>query len=157
MNPSSQPIKNFFSDLLMYNFQSNLKVWQIINENKHQLPSRTLFLFSHIQNAHHIWNYRIIKKEALYKVFQEHSIEPLNILNQNNHDITQQIIKENDLNTPIQYTNTKNETFTNTIQDILFHIINHSTYHRAQIATLLRQENINPPITDYIAYKRSKF
>ena len=51
-------------------------------------------------------------------------------------------------------TNSKGETFSNKIKDILFHIINHSTYHRAQIATDLKQNGIEPINTDYIFYKR---
>ncbi|WP_185211767.1 DinB family protein [Sphingobacterium mizutaii] len=35
----------------------------------------------------------------------------------------------------------------------MFHIINHSNYHRAQIATELRKQEIEPIQTDYIKYK----
>lgn len=41
------------------------------------------------------------------------------------------------------------------IKDIMFHIVNHSTYHRAQIATELKDHGIEPLKTDYILYKRA--
>lgn len=42
------------------------------------------------------------------------------------------------------------------IQQILFHIANHFTHHRGQIISDLRQNGIEPRISDYIFYKRSE-
>ncbi|QLH28398.1 MAG: hypothetical protein HWD63_02710 [Candidatus Parvibacillus calidus] len=39
------------------------------------------------------------------------------------------------------------------MKDIIFHIINHSTYHRGQIAMEFRQSGLEPLNTDYIFYK----
>jgi len=36
--------------------------------------------------------------------------------------------------------------------DTLRHVVNHSTYHRGQVATQFRQLAIAPPATDFIAY-----
>jgi uncharacterized damage-inducible protein DinB len=44
--------------------------------------------------------------------------------------------------------------FTNTIKDILFHIINHSTNHRGQIAVDFRNNGLEPLVLDYVFYKR---
>jgi uncharacterized damage-inducible protein DinB len=41
------------------------------------------------------------------------------------------------------------ETWTYTLDDILFDLVNHSTYHRGQVATLLRQLGGTPLSTDY--------
>ncbi len=54
----------------------------------------------------------------------------------------------------IDYQNSKGIEFTNSTSQILTHVINHSTYHRGQIALLLRSNWATPPITDYIAYER---
>jgi uncharacterized damage-inducible protein DinB len=48
----------------------------------------------------------------------------------------------------------KGEKFANTIKDIVVHVINHSTYHRAQIAQLVKQSGGEPAKTDYIVYQR---
>src|SRR3970040_2415074 len=42
----------------------------------------------------------------------------------------------------------------NTLQETLQHVVNHSTYHRGQLATLFRQINETPPSTDLILYYR---
>ncbi|MEA1786600.1 DinB family protein [Arenibacter sp. GZD96] len=54
----------------------------------------------------------------------------------------------------IDYENLEGRLFTNTLQDMLFHIINHSTYHRGQIAADFRMNNIPPLVLDYTLYKR---
>jgi uncharacterized damage-inducible protein DinB len=56
---------------------------------------------------------------------------------------------------PITYTNTHGQTFTQPLQDLLFHILNHSTYHRGQLAQLLRQQGFTPPATDFVYFNRS--
>jgi uncharacterized damage-inducible protein DinB len=38
--------------------------------------------------------------------------------------------------------------------DLLRHVVNHGTYHRGQVATLLRQLDRTPPSTDYVRYLR---
>jgi uncharacterized damage-inducible protein DinB len=34
------------------------------------------------------------------------------------------------------------------------HVVNHSSYHRGQVVTMLRQLGIQPPATDLIRYYR---
>jgi uncharacterized damage-inducible protein DinB len=48
----------------------------------------------------------------------------------------------------------KGEKFANTIKDIIVHVINHSKYHRAQIAQLISLSGGEPAKTDYIVYQR---
>ena len=38
----------------------------------------------------------------------------------------------------------------------MIHLVNHSSYHRAQIAMLLRQKGMEPINTDFITYDRVK-
>lgn len=52
--------------------------------------------------------------------------------------------------------NSKGETYSHTYGDSMKHLINHSTYHRGQIAALMRQKGIPPPPTDYIRFARSR-
>jgi uncharacterized damage-inducible protein DinB len=52
----------------------------------------------------------------------------------------------------ISYVNLKGESFAYPIGRLLHHIVNHSTYHRGQIATLLRQLGATPISTDMLLY-----
>ena len=52
----------------------------------------------------------------------------------------------------VTYANFQGEKWTYTLADILFDIVNHSTYHRGQVATLLRQLGKTPVSTDYTRF-----
>lgn len=41
------------------------------------------------------------------------------------------------------YSNIKGEKFTSTLDDILIHVFNHSTYHRGQVALLVTMPAAN--------------
>jgi len=57
-----------------------------------------------------------------------------------------------DLEQPVIYTNTKGEHFRNSIREIIYHIVNHGTYHRGNIAAMIRQLGYQGISTDYIYY-----
>ena len=59
-----------------------------------------------------------------------------------------------DLDRAIWYRNIAGEPFTTPLAQMLRHVVNHSTYHRGQITTMLRQLGAVPPATDLIAYYR---
>jgi uncharacterized damage-inducible protein DinB len=50
----------------------------------------------------------------------------------------------------IPYTNSKGETWTSTVEEILTHVVIHSAYHRGQIASDVRANGGVPAYTDYI-------
>jgi len=72
----------------------------------------------------------------------------------NNYRHSLKILDEIDLAAIINYSNSQGQPFSNSVRAILFHIVNHSTYHRGQIATEFRNSGIEPIHTDYILYKR---
>jgi uncharacterized damage-inducible protein DinB len=60
------------------------------------------------------------------------------------------------LKTKITYVNFAGETRTYALGDLLVHVVNHGTYHRGQVATLLRQLGKKPLSTDYLLYLDGK-
>jgi uncharacterized damage-inducible protein DinB len=48
----------------------------------------------------------------------------------------------------------KGETFTHIYWQAFQHLINHSTYHRGQVITMMRQLGTTPPATDLIVFYR---
>ena len=57
-----------------------------------------------------------------------------------------------DLGRRISYINDAGERWTYTLADMLRHVVNHGTYHRGQVATMLRRLGVAPPNTDYLTY-----
>ncbi|WP_430734196.1 DinB family protein [Fodinisporobacter ferrooxydans] len=55
----------------------------------------------------------------------------------------------------IHYQNTKGDVFTNTLSEIIQHIVNHGTYHRGNVTSMLHQLGFTGVPTDYIVYLRA--
>lgn len=146
-------MKTQFEKLFTYNQEMNLRLIDLISANLNQVNEKTILLINHIINAHQIWNARI-NNQVSFEVWQTHNFSDLVEINESNFENTIKIIDIRNLEELISYSNSKGEIFTNTIDDVLFHVINHSTYHRAQIATDLKLAQIEPVNTDYIFYRR---
>ena len=56
------------------------------------------------------------------------------------------------LTAPLTYVNFAGKTLSYPLGEALVHVANHGTYHRGQVATLLRQMNHSPISTDYVRY-----
>jgi uncharacterized damage-inducible protein DinB len=63
---------------------------------------------------------------------------------------------EASLAAPLSYRNLKGEPATFPLGQLMLHAVNHSTYHRGQITTLLRQLGAQPVSTDLVLYYLSK-
>lgn len=148
-------MKEAFKDLFEYNFEMNQLLITVFKKNRILEQTKAHELMSHIMNAQHIWNNRILQIPINYGVWEMQEIENFEAINRNNYEKSQEILQELDENSLIFYTNTKGEQFENRLVDILYHVINHSTYHRAQIATQFREIGLEPIATDYIFWKRN--
>ncbi|MGV3763181.1 DinB family protein [Parapedobacter sp.] len=146
-------MRPFFEDLFKYNQHCNQQLAIIYAHESTHLDTKSIALFSHILNAHHIWNHRILGKKGEYGVWDDHAIDTFATIDRLNHEETQRILQTGDLASEIAYRTTAGKPIVNTIKDTLFHVINHSTYHRGQIASLFRQQGIEPLVTDYIRFK----
>ncbi len=51
---------------------------------------------------------------------------------------------------------TKGDSFAHSYGEAMFHLVNHSSYHRGQVASLMRQSGGVPPATDFIAFAREQ-
>ncbi|MBG50149.1 MAG: damage-inducible protein DinB [Pseudozobellia sp.] len=147
-------MKSFFNQLFDYNYFCNKKLIEYC-DSLDTVPEKSIGLFSHVLNAHHIWNARLRQEKSLYTVFQVHEISNWSEIHYENQRASFDITSETEnFEKRIDYENSEGRLFTNTIQDVLFHIINHSAHHRGQIAMDFRQNGIEPLVSDYIFYKR---
>ena len=63
-------------------------------------------------------------------------------------------LTEADFERPVSYRTLAGQAFTDPLGHLMRHVVNHSTYHRGQVATQLRQLGHTPPNTDLIRYLR---
>jgi uncharacterized damage-inducible protein DinB len=137
-----------------YDLYANQKVLAVIENHIGHLPDDTMKLFSHIIASHHIWNTRITGADRMYTVWERIAASDMGKAIQKNLKDTLEIISTMNEAGEINYVNTAGDHYINNIPDILFHVLTHNHYHRGQIARNLRENNIEPPETNYIVYKR---
>ncbi|MCS6822344.1 MAG: DinB family protein [Microscillaceae bacterium] len=149
-------MKEYFLRLFAYNLWANeitldsLKKYKITDDY-------CLQMFSHIVNAQYIWHRRLTEQPNDYKIWDKWSIEQMQNALTENHALWQTYLNKltpQELSRTFEYKNSAGDTFTNNVQDCLVHLINHATYHRAQVAKRLRELGFVPQNTDYITYCR---
>lgn len=147
-------MKAFLKELFEYNLDSNFRLIERSLEHEARIPEKSQKWFSHILTTHEIWSSRILKRPSQFAVWQLLPVREWNAVNQANFEVSCSILDEFQLDRKINYVNSLGDAYVNSVQDILFHIINHSTHHRGQIAANFRDNGLEPLATDYIFYKR---
>lgn len=143
----------FFKDVFEYHNHFNQLLADQLIENSDKISKRSIPLFSHMINAHQIWNSRLLKSKS-FGVNDERTLEENKTHDKLNYTNTLQILSQFDLQQVISYRTTRGDEFSNTVQQMLFQVVNHHSHHRGQIISDLRQNGIDPIMTDYIFYKR---
>lgn len=146
-------MKSFLRQLLEYTHHTNGKVISLALQNRTTITPKTVRLLSHMVSAHGNWNQKMLPELHTFKPWDEHAIEALADIDLKNFNHSVHILETLDLGHMVHYRLGSGKAFSNTVQDILFQIINHSTYHRGQVATEFRAAGLEPLLTEYIAYK----
>ena len=141
------------AEIIRYSQFADQLIIEVFNQYQQQMPEAEK-LFSHVLNAQHIWMKRIINAPQEYSAWQIHDRSLYEKIHLENFLQICKVFKEADHEEIISYKNSKGEDFSSKVSDLFFHVLNHSTYHRGQIATLFKAAGITPPVTDYIMLKR---
>ncbi|MCW3465960.1 DinB family protein [Chitinophaga nivalis] len=147
-------MKPIFKELFDYNNHCNQKLEEVFLEHTDKVAGKIIKLYSHILNAHQIWNHRMASRDLVFSVWDMHTVQDVPAINKVNYEQTQLLLDKIDLHNTIQYKMKDGRVFSKQTWEILFHVINHSTYHRAQIATACKENGLTPVATDYILYER---
>jgi len=147
-------MKTFFEELFTYSHHCNQQLAAVLSEQPETIDAKSMALFSHILNAHQIWNNRILGQPVGCTVWETRPSDAFAVIDLHNYHQTLVLLDKFGFADEITYTTSNGSPFVNTVGNILFHVINHSTYHRGQIALLFRQHGMAPLVTDFIFYKR---
>lgn len=148
-------MKHYFLKLYQYNQWANQRVLDCLLGQKVK-DDQVLKLMSHVVSALFIWLSRIEgKSPAPYPLWK---VYPLDTLVAMNGEITKRwldfVERTDDFSRLLEYTNYVGDPYKNNVEQIMIHLVNHSSYHRAQVALLLRQMGLEPVNTDFITYDR---
>lgn len=110
----------------------------------------------HIVAAQFLWLHRIKDLPAPdLKLWGDYRLEQLITLADKAGKQWLEFVEKNDnFNREMTYKNYVGEDYTNNVEMVMIHLVNHSSYHRAQIAMILRQKGLEPINTDFITYDR---
>lgn len=116
------------------------------------VPPRRL---AHIVGAQHTWLQRLTGGPAA-EVWPE--LDPAAIAVQLDllRPRWQDVLRTDDLDRVVAYTNTKGRRFESTVGEILLHVALHGAYHRGQIAADVRAAGKEPAFTDFIHATREQ-
>ena len=118
-------------------------------------------IIAHVGGAEWIWLQRW-KGSSPVSLLSESEFETVEIAAQRLRKIDRDLqeftsrLTQEDLDGRRGYKTTEGKAYSNVLSDMLLHLANHSSYHRGQIATLLRQSGAVPQSTDFILFIRLK-
>lgn len=65
-------------------------------------------------------------------------------------------VKTFQTNEPIHFTTAKGDRYALPLREVITHVVNHATYHRGQLVTMLRMAGVKPVSTDYFLFVVTK-
>ena len=142
-----------------YNAWANQEVMAAIRAGGYD-TSRSLQLLSHVLAAEQLWLDRLKQVQQTIPVWPEPDLAwcvgKVAELKRRWSEYLE-LATSADLSQTISYKNSKGESWTSTILDVLTHVILHSAYHRGQIASHMRERGVTPAYTDFIHAVRQGF
>lgn len=143
--------------LFAYNDWANREVLTALKQSGGQ-PPRSLQLVAHVFAAERLWWERLQSQKQSLPVWPEFSLQQCEAQADELPGLWKNYLDQQaDFSRPITYKNSKGEIWTSQPQDVLLHVLMHSTYHRGQIATSMRAAGFVPAYTDFIHAVRKGF
>lgn len=152
-------MKAYFTRLFQYDCYANQTILDAII--KAGGPEKAVELMAHILAAQRIWLNRCLSLPQVAVELWADSGTPVGVLAEKitrKHNAWIECLagfNDTDFDKTIYYQNLRGDKWESKLVDILTHIINHGTHHRAQIGQQLKFAGAESlPVTDYIAYIR---
>lgn len=143
--------------LSLYNNWANQLLFECFAQQAEKIPATSMRLLSHLVNTQVVWLSRIKGEKYDLTAWDEHPLEVCKEMHQQSFSMLQALVTAEDNGEAIiTYTNFQGLSYETAVNDILVHVLNHGTYHRAQIAQDMRKNGLEPINTDYITFVREK-
>ena len=145
-----------FLQLFTYNHWASERLLATLQKEQ-VADEKILMWMSHVSNAEFIWWDRIQGRNPRVGVFDTYSLD---VCKKKVSTFHQEILPwiedagSTQFEEPFSYQNSKGKVFSNSIREVLTHVVNHGTHHRAQVSARLRNLGIAPPPTDFIFFAR---
>ena len=149
-------MKDYFIRLLHYDRYANLRIMTALHQTEDHAKAEQLM--AHLLVAQQVWLGRCINKLAnVTTLWPDWKADTFSQTINDNHQrwLTYvETLSDNDFDQTIHYKNMQGDNFETKLADILTHMINHGTHHRAQAGQYLKLAGTDLPGTDYILFTR---
>lgn len=118
---------------------------------------RALELYAHILGAEHVWLARLRREKPTHAVWPALDLSQCADLAPQNREGFKKYLDAapaKTLESEVAYVNSAGQAFRTRVNDILIHVALHGSYHRGQVALLVRGAGAKPAPTDYIGFVR---
>lgn len=149
--------KTLFLKHLDYELWANNVLIKAISE-AHTPEERVYELLSHLLIAPNNWLKRTLNETPNFKLWDKLTLEDCLQLSEKNYEEWREFISgktDKELEQHIFFP-FMGEPSAISIEDLLIHLVNHSSYHRGQIITMLKGKLAQLPLTTYIAFATKK-
>ena len=122
-------------------------------------PTRqAVALLAHVLGAEHVWLSRLEGRQAAVAIWPALDLDECEALARENAARFEALLDQLDapgaLGRQVHYRTSTGVEFDSTAEDILLQVVTHGSYHRGQVALLVRGAGDAPQPTDYIAFAR---
>ena len=148
---------DYFAKMFAYNAAVNQQMLDWLQEASGP-EDKAHAIFAHLLAAERVWLLRLLGRDSsVQAVWPDLSLEDCSALIEENRDAYARYLDAAQLDSvkTVSYKNSRGNAFEMSAQDILSHVLLHSSYHRGQVTLLLRGAGAEPLNTDYLQYVRS--
>jgi uncharacterized damage-inducible protein DinB len=121
------------------------------------VSQRARDLYAHLLGAEHLWLARLEQRTPAVAVWPLLTADECERLARENRGAFRAYVDRltsGDLRRTVHYRNSAGQEFDSAVEDILVHVAMHGSYHRGQVALLVRDAGAEPQPTDFIAFVR---
>ena len=150
----------YYQRLFAYDAWGNRAVLDSLRLATLSPSSRACAILAHLVGAGRVWLDRILGRAAAAEVWPQLSFDECEAgfrELESGWAAALEKLKPGDLAAKVTYFNSRGERWESVRGDILMHVILHGTYHRGQIAVLVREAGHAPAYTDFIEATRRGF
>jgi len=143
-------MRAFFADKFEKDHHLNLGLIRFFESREDDIPEFIYRSFSHLLNVHYLWNCRLKQVASDSNEWDRLPLSYFSRFEDQNYQETRNLLEHTDWEEMIKYHSSEGIPLSGLTTDILFHILQHSNYHRAQIIRELKLAGIQPPQTELI-------
>lgn len=146
-------MQSFFQDKFLYDLHANRMLISKLEAQEDNLNDYLLRSMSHILNVHYLWNCRLLAQKVESEVWDILPLSYFHKFNESNYLNTISYIDSIHEENKIEYHDSEAVLMEKSDRDILYHLLNHASYHRGQIVLAMKQNNLQTPSFNFISMR----